>query len=311
MKSGYYFCLFLIILSSCRSLSSSFSGYGDYKGQYYSYTEENHSSPGFISRLSMNIKPGCKNAQKFIDLIADPKGLDGKCGEYNKDVLEQISTIPAGGGYSLKGSATNVPLKIGEGIISNKDSKTSFCTGATYTVAMKVFQKHHAFDQMTSEQKKNFQLGQNDNFGFWGAWNNNFEGAGDANRLIKFGESITSLHNACAGDFVNFNRKNGSGHSVVYLGQEDGKIYYWSSNKSTKGFGVSCEPISNIVQSATAVTRITNPENVAKIESYSGQSYAQYYKRKDNVPSNRDSTLDFLAEDRTPKDKSQKHSGAI
>ena len=259
----------------------------------------------------MNIKPGCKNAQKFIDLIADPKGLDGKCGEYNKDVLEQISTIPAGGGYSLKGSATNIPLKIGEDIITNKDSKTSFCTGATYTVAMKVFQKHHAFDQMTSEQKKNFQLGQNDNFGFWGAWNNNYEGAGDANRLIKFGEKVPSLKEACPGDFFNFNRKNGTGHSVVYLGQEGGKVYYWSSNKSTKGFGVSCYPIDKIVLNASPITRMTHPENVANIEKFSGKNYAQYYKRKDNVPSNKDPTLDFFAEGRTTSPKSQKHSGAI
>lgn len=161
---------------------------------------------------------------------------------------------------------------------------------------MKVFQKHRVFDRMTKEQKKNFALQHRDNFGFWGAWNNNFHGTADANRLIKFGDSIASLETACAGDFVNFNRKNKSGHSVVYLGQEDGKIYYWSSNKSTKGFGVSCEPVSNIVLSATAITRMTTPSNVANIENFSGQNYAQYYKNKENIPSNNTLGGDLLVE---------------
>ena len=298
----------LISFSSCRSLTSSFRGYENYKGQRYSFSEEDHSSPDYSSSLSKNVKRGCGNAQKFIDLIADPKKLDAQCGEYNKDVLEQISTIPSGGGYSLKGSATNVPLKMGSTTISNPRAKTSFCTGATYTVAMKVFQKHNVFDKMSEEKKQNFTLQQNDNLGFWGAWNNNYEGAGDANRLIKFGDSIASLDRACAGDFVNFNRKNKSGHSVVYLGQEDGKIYYWSSNKSTKGFGVSCEPVSNIVQSATAITRMTNPANVANIENYSGQNYVQFYKKKDNVPSNKSSDTGLFV-DTNPSISSSKNPG--
>jgi hypothetical protein len=292
-------------------LTSSFRGYDNYKGHRYSFSEEDHSSPDYSSSLSKNVKRGCGSAQKFIDLIADPTKLDPQCGEYNKDVLEQISTIPSGGGYSLKGSATNVTLKMGSTTISNPRAKTSFCTGATYTVAMKVFEKHNVFDKMSDAQKKNFALQHNDNFGFWGAWNNNYEGAGDANRLIKFGERITSLESACAGDFVNFNRKNKSGHSVVYLGQEDGKIYYWSSNKSTKGFGVSCEPVSNIVLSATAITRMTNPSNVANIENFSGQNYAQYYKNKENIPSNNALDTDFLVEASPTNTSSKKHGHSI
>lgn len=311
MRIMYLFSFF-VLLTSCRSLSSAFRGYGDYKGQRYSFKEEeNHANTDYASSLSKNVKPGCRGAQKFIDLIADPTKLEAQCGEFNKDVLEQISTIPSGGGYSLRGSATNIPLKIGDSSITNSKAKTSFCTGATYTVAMKVFQKHRVFDQMSDAQKKNFELQHNDNYGFWGAWNNNYEGAGDANRLIKFGESVSSLDSACAGDFVNFNRKNGSGHSVVYLGQEDGKIYYWSSNKSTKGFGVSCEPVSNIVQSATAITRMTNPSNVANIEAYSGQNYAHYYKKKDNVPSNRTPEQDYLVEERSPASKSKSAHSSI
>jgi hypothetical protein len=200
---------------------------------------------------------------------------------------------------------------MGDSEISNPRAKTSFCTGATYTVAMKVFQKHRVFDRMTEAQKKNFQLQHNDNFGFWGAWNNNYEGAGDANRLIKFGNSIASLDTACAGDFVNFNRKNGSGHSVVYLGQEDGKIYYWSSNKSTRGFGVSCEPVTNLVQSATAITRMTNPSNVANIENFSGQNYAQFYKNKDNVPSNNASDRDLFVDAKPSIESSKNHGQSI
>jgi hypothetical protein len=253
----------------------------------------------------------CPASEKFTNLINNPSKVNSNCGKYNQEVLEQISTLPSGGGYSLKGSATNVPLKMGNSPIVNPKAKTSFCTGATYTVAMKVFQKNHVFDNMTPEQKKNFALQHNDNYGFWGAWNNNYEGAGDANRLIKFGEKVPSLKEACAGDFFNFNRKNGTGHSVIYLGQEDGKVYYWSSNKSTKGFGVSCYPIDKIVLSASPITRMTHPENVANIEKYSGKNYAQYYKKKDNVPSNRDSTADFLAEGKIPTNKPQNHSRAI
>jgi len=264
-----------------------------------------------LGRWIRNRISSCPASEKFQNLINNPTKLDAQCGKHNQEVLEQISVMPAGGGYSLKGSATNVPIKMGNSSITNSKAKTSFCTGATYTVAMKVFEKNHVFDDMAPQQKKNFELQHNDNYGFWGAWNNNYEGAGDANRLIKFGEKVPSLKEACAGDFFNFNRKNGTGHSVVYLGQEGGKVYYWSSNKSTKGFGISCYPIEKIVLNASPITRMTHPENVANIEKFSGKNYAQYYKKKDNVPSNRDSTSDFLAEGRTPSRKSQKHTDSI
>lgn len=264
-----------------------------------------------LGRWIRNRISSCPASEKFQKLINDPSKLDSKCGKHNQEVLEQISAMPLGGGYSLKGSATNVPLKMGNSSLPNPKAKTSFCTGATYSVAMKVFQKNHVFDNMTSQQKKNFELQHNDNFGFWGAWNNNFEGAGDANRLIKFGEKVPSLKEACAGDFFNFNRKNGTGHSVIYLGQEDGKVYYWSSNKSTKGFGVSCYPIDKIVLKASPITRMTHPENVANIENFSGHSYAQYYKKKSDVPSNKDPSSFFFADERSSGNKAKNHSRAI
>ena len=55
------------------------------------------------------------------------------------------------------------------------------------------------------------------------------------------------------GDIVQFWRKNGSGHSVVFKGfldtDNDGvsdKICYWSSQKRTDGFGNSCEDINEV-----------------------------------------------------------------
>lgn len=46
------------------------------------------------------------------------------------------------------------------------------------------------------------------------------------------------------GDLVNIFR-NPSGHSVIFDKIENGKFCYWSSNRSTRGMGTRCEPLSH------------------------------------------------------------------
>lgn len=62
----------------------------------------------------------------------------------------------------------------------------------------------------------------------------------------KLGKRITNFEEARPGDFIDFTRKNQTGHTVVLINwvRENGKIVglrYWSSQESTKGIGYKTE----------------------------------------------------------------------
>ena len=61
-----------------------------------------------------------------------------------------------------------------------------------------------------------------------------------------FGRRIRDLEEAEPGDFMDLNRADGSGHTVVFFGwlRGSGRIIglrYWSSQRSTKGIGYNAE----------------------------------------------------------------------
>lgn len=84
-----------------------------------------------------------------------------------------------------------------------------------------------------------------------------FGSTGDKKSLIQhavvsrgLGRAITRLEDARPGDFVQFWRNNGTGHSVIFLEWNkggDGKLKaltYWSTQKSTDGIGEREERLS-------------------------------------------------------------------
>jgi len=50
------------------------------------------------------------------------------------------------------------------------------------------------------------------------------------------------------------------GHAAMFLGQEDGLVYWWSS--TSDGWGVSCSPINLIAKDDFAITRVENPNRI-------------------------------------------------
>lgn len=279
----------LLVFTGCRTTNKFNSSYGEKNGQRYSFEEEDPDREYKKHSISRAVSNKCPKAADFVKYINDPNLVPKQCGEYNKDVMEQISILPQGGGYNINGTATNRAIRMGSSQLTQGVGRTSFCAGATYTVAMGVFNKHKAFEGMSEEQQKNFHFGNADNVGYWGAWKNDFGGVADANRMVQFGKDVP-LNEACPGDMMKFSRtRRRGGHSVVFLGRDNGMIYYWSSNKSTAGYGVTCEAESNLVktgQYAPGIVRITNPKNIRNVEKFTGVNYVNYYMQKQNIPSN-------------------------
>ena len=121
-----------------------------------------------------------------------------------------------------------------------------------------------------------------DDHGVYGIVNNNQDGFRDVSRNLKswaiaksVNSSSTSIKpgtenfkNACPGDIMQWDRVSKGGHSGVFLGEVDGKVYFWSANQSTKGYGVTCEAATDM---KPKIERITNPYALAAIPPYTGQ----------------------------------------
>lgn len=61
------------------------------------------------------------------------------------------------------------------------------------------------------------------------------------------------LLDAQPGDFCQIWRKNGSGHSVIFLGHDQGKLSYWSTQPSTDGIGRRTESFGNVPNPITEI----------------------------------------------------------
>jgi hypothetical protein len=79
------------------------------------------------------------------------------------------------------------------------------------------------------------------------------KGAADALVPLGFGSEV-SINEAQPGDLVQLWRKNGSGHSVIFI-STDGKLVvnYWSTQKSTNGIGYRTERLEYVTNPITHI----------------------------------------------------------
>ena len=253
------------------------------------------------------------------------------CGRANKVTLDVIGAIPPQGGYKMVGTGVNLETHLGSArkyglgrtrkgnvicahgdllcIKNNKHSLVmpSYCSGATFSAFMRTINvlDPAVFSGMTDKQLDNFTPGLVDNHGIYGLINNDGSGVKDAASLMKakgerysFARIIESydrenpFSNACAGDYIQFDRKERHeipksklvsgfaisrkgrylGHSGVFLGTEINNeghkmAYFWSSNGDTRGYGVTCEPVAHL---RPKIVRVTKPRNLQHIPEYSG-----------------------------------------
>lgn len=202
---------------------------------------------------------------------------------YNFAVLQGIdqvqATAPDGGGYFIGIHATptespvGYPIRLLGATLLNPPRTTSYCSGSSFSALIEglniILKGQQA--KMDSVHAEALRMQEpdggrrEDHIKFWGKWN--ADGFGSDFALVQYsgmGREIKPVQ-ARPGDFMNISWKSGVGHSVVFLGwyiDEKGqkKVAYWSSQKSTNGFGDAVVPIERIKE--VKVVRLTHPERL-------------------------------------------------
>lgn len=198
--------------------------------------------------------------------------LPAMAADFNPIVLDQIRSMPDGGGYATNASAARALF---DSVTINNDSTPSFspgspsyCSGATYLVLLKTLDaigpKDAPAHWPTLAPKPS-----PDGTGIWGRWNSNGPGAARLFHSLGLGRNFTSWEEARPGDFLKIFwtdavGKKERGHLVVYLGMEphaDGpRVRFWSSNKP-HGYGEKSVPRSSIARAI--FSRLENPAAIA------------------------------------------------
>ena len=201
--------------------------------------------------------------------------------DINAIVLEQIRTMPDGGGYATTReahAALNSSVQLGSETVSIQPSKASpsYCSGATYLVFLKTLQaseKKGLMPPLGSLWASLTPQSSPDGVGIWGRWNANGPGASRLFHELALGRNFTSYAEARPGDFLKIFwsdavGKNERGHLVVFLGEEekDGvpHVRFWSSNKP-HGYGEKSVPKSKIARAI--FSRLEVPSNIRNLAS--------------------------------------------
>jgi len=206
---------------------------------------------------------------------------------YNLSILRGIDKVQAtadsGGGYFAginavpAESPVGYPLQLLGKPLLSPPRKTSYCSGSSYAAFMEgmdiiLKDRQRDLDSVHYEALRMQEVDggrREDHVKFWGWWN--ADGFGNDFALIqyaKIGHRIKPVQSR-PGDFMNISWKNGGGHSVIFLGwylspDSVKNVVYWSSQKSTNGFGDAIVPISRIKE--VLVVRLTNPEHLFRFD---------------------------------------------
>lgn len=158
-------------------------------------------------------------------------------------VVEQAKLLEKNKGYDISLKTAGVPGDIVfKDTVFLKRANGTYCSGVTFYVAMKVLEKSNSLTAFTLSDIQKFQKS------WYGVYDNFAEKqCVDALTSTGLGIEITKMHDIRRGDFVQFWRVNGSGHSVIFLNfvfDDEGSIVgikYISSQKSTDGIAVKEE----------------------------------------------------------------------
>lgn len=200
--------------------------------------------------------------------------------DYNSWVLSSIETLPDAGGYEL----TSKPVKRlrdafswvenGTDLDVNLNAVTpSYCTTATYLVFFQVIQQYFQEQNSTlsvpvlSRLKPNLER---DGLRIWGRWNSNGPGTAKFFHDTGMGVNFDDPNLARPGDFLKIFwngevGKNERGHSVIFLGYDNGHVRFWGSSSGTKGYGIMT--VAPESYKKLLFSRLTSPENAENIGS--------------------------------------------
>lgn len=207
--------------------------------------------------------------------------LSVRAENFNDVVLQQVASMPQGGGYSTTSSAheslasavrvedRNIDILAGRAV-------PSYCSGATYLVFLKALgelQRRGQVQITRAQWEALLPSKLADGEGVWGRWNANGPGTPRLFHELGLGRNLTSFEEARPGDFLKVFwtdavGRNERGHSVVFLGLETKSgveyVRIWSSNKPG-GYGEKSVPRSRI--SRAIFSRLENPENLSRLDA--------------------------------------------
>lgn len=178
-------------------------------------------------------------------------------GTLNDVVLEVLREYPVDGSHGYhwpkeggwEGTTESLWYD-GVKLTSGDPQKRCYCCGLTFEVFVKSLLRANGGSPvpgLTAADLHETRLR------FFGDAKPQLDGTTDRRRLVqyaissmKLGKAVTRLEEARAGDFVQFWRHSGSGHSVIFINWmwDEGKISgltYWSTQGSTRGIGYRTE----------------------------------------------------------------------
>jgi hypothetical protein len=224
-----------------------------------------------------------RRAAIFLFLLAGSAWAGG----INDMVLEQVRTMPSGGGYATTLNAHRglaEAVRPGDEVVIRPESAMpGYCSGATYLVFLKTLAALQRKGVLTLSEdvwkvlvprlRPDGSDTLPDGESVWGRWNANGPGTARLFCELGLGRNFTSFDEARPGDFLKIfwtdavGRKE-RGHSVIYLGREtlDGveHVRFWSSNRPD-GFGVKSVPRETVVHAI--FSRLEHPEKIAAAPS--------------------------------------------
>jgi len=202
---------------------------------------------------------------------ADEGAALPKAKDFQKHVLALMKSYKSDGTHSYhwpRGSSwkgTTCDLVYGGTTVAKGDPKgRCFCCGLTFEVFFRAWQR------WSKAHKRPFKIRDLDAPGVRKlilAWfGSSAEQTCSLAAVLKFklGSHIKKLEKAKPGDFVQFWRHSGSGHSVIFVAWERDRkgaivgLRYWSTQRKTKGIGVNMERIGpkGIIRNRIHIARI-------------------------------------------------------
>ena len=205
--------------------------------------------------------------------------LAARADNFNDVVLQQVQSMPQGGGYATTSSAHEALIaaaRIDAGSVHIQASRAmpSFCSSATYLVFLKALgelQRRGSLSIGRDQWAALLPLKLADGEGAWGRWNANGPGTPRLFYELGLGRNFSSFEDARPGDFMKIFwtdavGKSEHGHSVVFLGLEtkDSVEYvrFWSSNKPG-GYGEKSVPRTKVARAI--FSRLENPANISRL----------------------------------------------
>ena len=203
--------------------------------------------------------------------------------DFNHVVLEEIRTMPRGGGYATNLDAHTAlasSVDVADAIrIRPERAMPGYCSGATYLVFLKTLQalqdngtislSRKTWNALVPRLRPDGKDTLPDGESVWGRWNANGPGTARLFHQLGLGRNFTNFSAARPGDFLKIFwtdavGKKENGHSVVFLGLErvDGveTVRFWSSNRPG-GFGESSASRKKIARAI--FSRLEHPEKIS------------------------------------------------